>query len=109
LSFLHPPVGRDFLAQVQCGFHGAAIKNIGVGKRGKMNLHGALAGNKPVIKPELCPGRKCEWWQTCEDCCPEGSIKVTEKRLEINLDSCVYCFAWGINWGRVHISLSHDS
>jgi uncharacterized Fe-S center protein len=78
------------------GGYGGAIKNIGVGcasKRGKMNLHGALAGDKPVIKPELCPGRKCEWWQTCEDCCPEGSIKVTEKGLDVDLDSCVYCFA----------------
>ncbi len=78
------------------GGYGAAIKNIGVGcasKRGKMNLHGALAGDKPVIKAELCPGQKCEWWKTCEDCCPEGSIKVTEKGLEIDLDSCVYCFA----------------
>jgi uncharacterized Fe-S center protein len=78
------------------GGYGAAIKNIGVGcasKRGKMNLHGALAGDKPVIDTELCPGRKCEWWETCEACCPEGSIKVTEKGLEVDLDSCVYCFA----------------
>ena len=78
------------------GGYGGAIKNIGVGcasKRGKMNLHGALAGDKPVIQAELCPARKCEWWQTCEDCCPEGSIKVTEKGLEVDLDSCVYCFA----------------
>jgi len=78
------------------GGYGAAIKNIGVGcasKRGKMNLHGALAGDKPVIKTELCPGRKCEWWETCEECCPEGSIKVTDKGLEVDLESCVYCFA----------------
>jgi uncharacterized Fe-S center protein len=78
------------------GGYGGAIKNVGVGcasKRGKMNLHGALAGDKPVIQAELCPARKCEWWQTCEDCCPEGSIKVTEKGLEVDLDSCVYCFA----------------
>jgi len=78
------------------GGYGAAIKNIGVGcasKRGKMNLHGALAGDKPVIQTERCPGRKCEWWETCEECCPEGSIKVTDKGLEIELESCVYCFA----------------
>ncbi len=78
------------------GGYGGAIKNIGVGcasKRGKMNLHGALAGDKPVIQAERCPGRKCEWWQACEDCCPEGSIQVTERGLEVNLDSCVYCFA----------------
>ena len=78
------------------GGYGGAIKNIGVGcasKRGKMNLHGALAGDKPVIQAERCPGRKCEWWQTCEDCCPEGSIRVTERGLEVDLDSCVYCFA----------------
>jgi uncharacterized Fe-S center protein len=76
--------------------YGAAIKNIGAGcasKRGKTNLHGALAGDKPVIKAELCPGQKCEWWLTCEECCPEGSIMVTEKALEIDLDSGVYCFA----------------
>jgi uncharacterized Fe-S center protein len=78
------------------GGYGGAIKNIGVGcasKRGKMNVHGALAGDKPVVKAELCPGRKCDWWKTCEECCPEGSIAVSEKGLEIDLDSCVYCFA----------------
>jgi uncharacterized protein len=78
------------------GGYGGSLKNIGVGcasKRGKMNLHGALAGDKPVIRAELCPGRKCEWWQTCEECCPEGSIKVTDRGLEVELESCVYCFA----------------
>ncbi len=78
------------------GGYGGALKNIGVGcasKRGKMNLHGALAGDKPVIDAKLCPGRKCEWWQTCEDCCPEGAIKVTENGLEVDLEACVYCFA----------------
>jgi uncharacterized protein len=78
------------------GGYGASLKNIGVGgasKRGKMNLHGALAGDKPIIDASLCPGRLCEWWQTCEDCCPEGAIKVTEKGLNVDLDSCVYCFA----------------
>ena len=78
------------------GGYGGALKNIGVGcasKRGKMNLHGALAGDKPVINPALCKGRQCEWWQTCEDCCPEGAISVTERGLEVDLDACVYCFA----------------
>ena len=78
------------------GGYGGAIKNIGVGgasKRGKMNLHGALAGDKPIIDPELCPGRECEWWQTCQDCCPEEAIKISEKGLEIDLEACVYCFA----------------
>lgn len=78
------------------GGFGASIKNIGVGcasKRGKMNLHGALAGDKPVIDEMICPGRECEWWETCQDCCPEGAIQVTEEGLEIDLDSCVYCFA----------------
>jgi uncharacterized protein len=78
------------------GGYGAAIKNIGVGcasKRGKMNLHGALAGDKPLIESKLCTGRRCEWWETCEDCCPEGAIRVTEQGLEINLEDCVYCFA----------------
>ena len=78
------------------GGYGGSIKNIGVGgasKRGKMNLHGALAGDKPVIDAKLCPGRSCEWWQVCEDCCPEGSIKVTDRGLEVDLESCVYCFA----------------
>jgi uncharacterized Fe-S center protein len=78
------------------GGYGASLKNIGVGgasKRGKMNLHGALAGDKPVVDPKLCPGRKCEWWQTCEDCCPEGAIKVTDQGLDVDLEACVYCFA----------------
>jgi uncharacterized Fe-S center protein len=78
------------------GGYGGSLKNIGVGgasKRGKMNLHGALAGDKPVIDEKLCPGRSCEWWRICEDCCPEGSIKVTDKGLEVDLESCVYCFA----------------
>ncbi len=78
------------------GGYGGSLKNIGVGgasKRGKMNLHGALAGDKPVVDAKLCPGRSCEWWQVCEDCCPEGSIKVTDQGLEMDLESCVYCFA----------------
>ena len=78
------------------GGYGGALKNIGVGcasKRGKMNLHGALAGDKPVVDTSLCLGRKCEWWQTCEDCCPEGAIQVKDKGLEIDLEACVYCFA----------------
>lgn len=78
------------------GGYGGALKNIGVGcasKRGKMNLHGALAGDKPVIRADMCPGRKCEWWQTCQDCCPEGAIQITDQGLEIDLDACVYCFA----------------
>lgn len=78
------------------GGFGGAMKNIGVGgasKRGKMNLHGALAGDKPIIDEKQCPGRKCEWWQTCEDCCPEDAIKVTEQGLHVDLDACVYCFA----------------
>ena len=78
------------------GGFGGALKNIGVGgasKRGKMNLHGALAGDKPLVDPKRCPGRQCEWWQTCEDCCPEGAIRVTDRGLEIDLEGCVYCFA----------------
>jgi uncharacterized protein len=78
------------------GGYGAAIKNIGVGcasKRGKMNLHGALAGDKPVIDAKLCPGRECEWWETCQDCCPEGAITVTDQGLAVDLEACVYCFA----------------
>lgn len=78
------------------GGYGGSLKNIGVGgasKRGKMNLHGALAGDKPLVDAKLCPGRSCEWWQVCEDCCPEGSIKVTDQGLEVDLESCVYCFA----------------
>ncbi len=78
------------------GGYGGALKNIGVGcasKRGKMNLHGALAGDKPVIDPKLCPGQECEWWETCQDCCPEGAIKVTRQGLEIDQEACVYCFA----------------
>jgi uncharacterized Fe-S center protein len=78
------------------GGYGGSIKNVGVGgasKRGKMNLHGALAGDKPLVDAKLCPGRSCEWWRVCEDCCPEGSIEVTDQGLEIDLESCVYCFA----------------
>lgn len=78
------------------GGYGGSLKNIGVGgasKRGKMNLHGALAGDKPLIDATLCPGKSCEWWQVCEDCCPEGSIKVTDQGLEVDLEGCVYCFA----------------
>jgi uncharacterized protein len=77
------------------GGYGASLKNIGVGgasKRGKMNLHGALAGDKPIVDAKLCPGRQCEWWQTCEDCCPEGAIKVTDQ-LKVDLEACVYCFS----------------
>lgn len=78
------------------GGYGGAIKNIGVGaasKRGKMNLHGALAGDKPIVDPKLCPGRQCAWWQTCEDCCPEGAIEISDQGLKVDLEACVYCFA----------------
>ena len=78
------------------GGYGGAMKNIGVGgasKRGKMNLHGALAGDKPVFKTDLCPGRSCEWWETCEACCPEGGITITDKGFEVDEESCVYCFS----------------
>lgn len=78
------------------GGYGGAIKNIGVGcasKRGKMNLHGALAGDKPVINLSICPGKECEWVETCVDCCPEGAIKITEQGLKIDQEACVYCFS----------------
>ena len=78
------------------GGYGGSIKNIGVGcasKRGKMNLHGALAGDKPKFNPEKCPGRKCEWWEICEQCCPESAIELTEEGLTIDEEACVYCFA----------------
>ncbi len=78
------------------GGYGGSLKNIGVGgasKRGKMNLHGALAGDKPVINADLCPGRKCDWWQTCQDCCPEGAIEISEQGLKIDQEACVYCFS----------------
>jgi hypothetical protein len=78
------------------GGYGGAIKNIGVGcasKRGKMNLHGALAGDKPIIDLSVCPGKECEWVETCVDCCPEGAIQLTEQGLKIDQELCVYCFA----------------
>ena len=78
------------------GGFGGALKNIGVGgasKRGKMNLHGALAGDKPIIEADKCLGRKCEWWRVCEECCPENAVEVSEAGLKIDLDACVYCFA----------------
>ena len=78
------------------GGYGGAMKNIGVGgasKRGKMNLHGALAGDKPIFKTDLCPGRSCEWWETCEACCPEGGITITDEGFEVDEESCVYCFS----------------
>jgi len=78
------------------GGYGGAMKNIGVGgasKRGKMNLHGALAGDKPVFNNELCPGRSCEWWETCEACCPEGGITITDEGFEVDEEACVYCFS----------------
>jgi uncharacterized protein len=78
------------------GGYGGALKNIGVGgasKRGKMNLHGALAGDKPVLDVEACLGRECEWWETCEACCPEDGVHVTEEGLRVDQDECVYCFS----------------
>ncbi|HTY25887.1 MAG TPA: DUF362 domain-containing protein [Desulfomonilaceae bacterium] len=78
------------------GGFGGAIKNIGVGcasKRGKMNLHGALAGDKPLIDPAKCPGRSCDWWETCQDCCPESAIEVGPEGLKVDQEACVYCFA----------------
>lgn len=78
------------------GGYGGSIKNVGVGcasKRGKMNIHGALAGDKPIFHKERCVGKKCVWWKVCEQCCPEEAIKVTTNSVEIDFDECVYCFA----------------
>ncbi len=78
------------------GGYGGAMKNLGVGgasKRGKMNLHGALAGDKPVFNLDMCPGRTCEWWETCEACCPEGGITITDNGFEVDEENCVYCFS----------------
>jgi len=78
------------------GGFGGSIKNIGVGgasKRGKMNLHGGLAGDKTILHPERCQGKSCEWWRTCQDCCPEGAITILEEGFEIDQEACVYCFA----------------
>lgn len=78
------------------GGYGGALKNIGVGcasKRGKMNLHGGLAGDKPVIDRDRCRKQACDWWQTCIDCCPEGAIEITEDELKVDQEACVYCFA----------------
>jgi uncharacterized Fe-S center protein len=78
------------------GGYGGAMKNLGVGgasKRGKMNLHGALAGDKPVFNKDMCPGRSCEWWETCEACCPEGGITITDQGFEVDEENCVYCFS----------------
>lgn len=78
------------------GGYGGALKNIGVGcasKRGKMNMHGALAGDKPAIDFDKCEKRDCEWWQICEDCCPEDAIEVTADELKVDQEACVYCFA----------------
>lgn len=78
------------------GGFGGAIKNIGVGgasKRGKMNLHGGLAGDKPIFHEGRCPGRSCAWWETCEQCCPEGAIRVEDNGVVVDLTQCVYCFA----------------
>jgi uncharacterized protein len=78
------------------GGYGGAMKNLGVGgasKRGKMNLHGALAGDKPVFNRDMCPGRSCDWWETCEACCPEGGITITDKGFEVDEENCVYCFS----------------
>jgi len=78
------------------GGYGGSIKNVGVGcasKRGKMNIHGALAGDKPILHKERCPGKKCIWWKVCEQCCPEEAVKVTAHSVELDLEKCVYCFA----------------
>ena len=86
---------NHFKGHLAGGF-GGAIKNMGVGcasKRGKMNLHGALAGDKPVIDATKCLGLKCEWRQTCQDCCPENAIEIGPDGLKVDLDACVYCFS----------------
>jgi uncharacterized Fe-S center protein len=80
------------------GGYGGALKNVGVGcasKRGKMNLHGGLAGDKPLFNEGKCPGRECEWWEECGKCCPEGAIEVLDSGVRVDFDRCVYCFACG--------------
>ncbi|MBI2875597.1 MAG: DUF362 domain-containing protein [Candidatus Tectomicrobia bacterium] len=82
------------------GTYGGAIKNIGVGcasKRGKYNLHLSrhpkYGFHQRPLYPERCKGRACASWQSCEVCCPEGAIQITETTINWNRDKCHGCFA----------------
>jgi len=77
------------------GGMGGAIKNLGVGcmsKRGKYLVHCADWA-KPAFDPKLCPGKKCEIADLCENCCPEKAIKVLDKTMKLDEEKCRYCWS----------------
>ena len=66
------------------GGYGGAIKNIGVGcasKRGKMNLHGALAGDKPVLDLAVCPGKAATGGKPARIAVPRGRSSLPKREL----------------------------
>jgi len=74
---------------------GGAVKNVGVGcvsKKGKYLVHCADWA-KPAFDPKLCPGKKCEIADLCENCCPEGAIKVLEKTMKLDEEKCIFCWS----------------
>ncbi len=84
---------------------GGCIKNIGIGaqsKRGKYQVHMALWGDPkdaigwPSVDKTKCPGKECPYWQLCEQSCPEGAIKITEKGLEFDFDKCKFCWSCAV-------------
>lgn len=81
---------------------GGVIKNIGIGaqsKRGKYCTHLAMWGDPsdsigyPLVNAENCGGKNCKWHQLCEDGCPEGAIKITDKGLEFSYEKCRLCYS----------------
>jgi uncharacterized Fe-S center protein len=82
------------------GTVGGSIKNVGVGcasKRGKYNLHMAhhpkYGYNASVFNPGRCGLKNCSKYKICEDCCPTGAIKITDKEIIWDRSKCVSCIA----------------
>ena len=71
-----------------------SIKKVGVGcisKRGKYLLHYELPKYpKLSVAPEKCLGLNCKWATICENSCPMGAIKISEK-IEIDHNKCNMC------------------
>ncbi len=72
-----------------------ALKKVGVGclsKKGKYLVH--FESNKyphVSVRPEECPGKKCQWSSLCQAICPHDALRITDRGPVVNRDLCRIC------------------
>lgn len=82
--------------------YGGAIKLIGIGaqsKRGKYQTHLAMWGDPadqigyPAVSSSKCLKKDCAFWKQCEDGCPTGAVKITDRGAEVDFGKCYLCYS----------------